>query len=117
MDEGRRTRYLDCCAAGAAAAAPSAGSRGGEQGPAVAGDVLRQWPYAALQAAEGTRLPQVGAPLLAQLVCGCVGLRWVVWLTCGCQRRCTNLTCLTFVLSPLRLPRRSLPPLTWLPMA
>ncbi|KAL4425892.1 hypothetical protein ABPG75_009908 [Micractinium tetrahymenae] len=46
----QRTRYQDCCASG--------GSKGGEQGPAVAPDVLQQWPDAALQAAEGTRLPQ-----------------------------------------------------------
>ncbi|KAL4445727.1 hypothetical protein ABPG77_008926 [Micractinium sp. CCAP 211/92] len=46
----QRTRYEDCRASG--------GSRGGEQGPAVAPDVLGQWPDAALQAAEGTSLPQ-----------------------------------------------------------
>ncbi|PRW59313.1 U3 small nucleolar RNA-associated 25 [Chlorella sorokiniana] len=65
LDESRRTRYLDCRAAGAAAAAPSGGSQGGEQGPAVAGDVLRQWPHAALQAAEDTRLPQAAPSDLA----------------------------------------------------
>lgn len=68
LDEGRRTRYLDCRAGGAAA--PSAGSQGGEQGPAVAADVLRQWPHAALQAVEGTCLPQVRVVLRLRLA-GC----------------------------------------------
>ena len=81
LDEGRRTRYLDC-RAGGASAVPSAGSQGGEQGPAVAADVLRQWPHAALQAVEGTCLPQVGCSA-ALVFAGCI--KWCMWLPRHCH--------------------------------
>ena len=66
LDGGAQsTRYLDCCAAGKRRA--RGGSKGGEQGPAVPAELLHQWPDATLQAAEGTRLPQVtGAAAMGQ---------------------------------------------------
>lgn len=76
LDEGRRTRYLDCRPAGRRADA-AGGSQGGEQGPAVAPDVLRQWPGATLQAGAGTRLPQAApADLAAYGVKERLATRW-----------------------------------------
>jgi hypothetical protein len=51
LDAAQRTRYLPCSAAG--------GKQGSEQGPAVAGDVLSQWPEAGLEAVQGSCMPQV----------------------------------------------------------
>ena len=77
LDEKRRTRYLECRPAGQRATGAAGGSQGGEQGPAVAPDVLRQWPGAALQAAPGTRLPQAApADLAAYGVKERLATRW-----------------------------------------
>lgn len=116
LDDSRRTRYLDCCAA----AAPSGGSQGGEQGPAVAGDVLRQWPQAALQATDGARLPQVGFAAWDE-GCACRLAPWASSLGGKMSRHelgdavlpphCPALTRL-----PVHLPCRRRPPPTCPPM-
>ena len=60
LDDGRRTRYLECSGSTSRGSKSSkGGKKGEEQGPAVAAGIARQWQHTALQAAEGTRLPQV----------------------------------------------------------